>query len=113
MKNIVVKDKSFNFAIRIIKLYQFLTTKKKEYILAKQILRCGTSIGANIEEATGGVSKADFKNKLSIAYKEARETKYWLRLICATEYINKKMFDSIFNDCDEIIGILYTIIYKS
>ena len=81
--------------------------------MAKQILRSGTSIGANVEEATGSVSKADFKNKLSIAYKEGRETLYWLKLLNATELINKKMFDSLFEDCDEILKILYTIIHKS
>jgi four helix bundle protein len=113
MKDIIIKKKSFDFAVRIIKLYQFLTKEKKEYTLAKQILRSGISIGSNIEEATGGVSRADFKNKLSIAYKEGRETQYWLKLLQATDYISKKMFDSLFKDTDEIERILYTIIYKS
>lgn len=75
--NIVI-DKSYKFAIRIVKLYQFLVSEHNEYILSKQILRSGTSIGANVEEAIGGQSSKDFKAKLSIAYKEARETKYWL-----------------------------------
>ena len=113
MKHIIIQDNTFDFAIGIIRLYQFLTDSKKEYVLAKQVLRSGTSIGANVEEAAGGVSKADFKNKLSISYKEARETLYWLRLLHATDYLTKKMFDSLFNDCDEIARILYTIIYKS
>lgn len=113
MKNIIIRDKSFHFAIRIIRLYQFLTKEKKEFELARQILRSGTSIGANVEEATGGVSKADFKNKLSIAYKESRETIYWLKLLYATDFINKKMFESLGNDNDEIAKILYTIIHRS
>src|ERR1700690_1971257 len=98
MKDIIIQKKSFDFAVRIIKLYRFLKLEKKEYTLAKQILRCGTSIEADIEEATGGVSKADFKNKLSIAYKEGRETQYWLKLLQTTDYITKKMFDSLYKD---------------
>ncbi len=85
MKENVVRDKSYAFAIRIVKLYQHLSTKKKEFVLSKQILRCGTSIGANVEEALGGQSRADFVSKMSIAYKEARETCYWLRLLKDTE----------------------------
>jgi four helix bundle protein len=84
MKEIIIRKKSFDFAVRIINLYQYLVKQKNSYELAKQILRSGTSIGANIEEATGGVSKADFKNKLSISYKEARETLYWLKLLHKT-----------------------------
>lgn len=113
MKKIIVRDKSFNFAVRIVKLYQYLNKEKKEFELARQILKSGTSIGANAEEATGGVSKADFKNKLSITYKEARETMYWLKLLYATEYLNKKLYESLLNDCEELVKILYTIIYKS
>ena len=90
MKHIIIQDNTFDFAIGIIRLYQFLTDSKKEYVLAKQVLRSGTSIGANVEEAAGGVSKADFKNKLSISYKEARETLYWLRLLHATDYLTKR-----------------------
>jgi len=88
-ENSIILEKSFNFAVRIIKLYQYLSRNKKEYELSKQILRSGTSIGSNIEEAHGGISEADFSNKISIAYKETRETKYWLRLLFATDYINK------------------------
>lgn len=109
-KNNIVITKSFSFAVRIIKLYQFLLKNYKEYTISKQILRSGTSIGANIEEAHGGVSKADFSNKISIAYKESREVSYWLKLLYATNYINKKMFDSLFNDCDELSRITFTII---
>jgi len=113
MKEIIIREKSFAYAVRIVKLYQYLISKKKEFVLAKQILRCGTSIGANVEEASGGVSKADFKNKLSIAYKEGRETQFWLRLLLATDYIDRKMYESLNKDCDELMRILYTIIHKS
>lgn len=83
MKESVLKDKSYNFALRIVKLYKYIIREKKEFVLSKQILRSGTSIGANIEEANQAQSKADFVHKLSIAQKEAFETDYWLRL-CAT-----------------------------
>jgi four helix bundle protein len=108
-KNIAI-EKSFNFAVRIVKLYQYLRKKDKEYSLSKQILKSGTSIGANIEEAHGGISDSDFSNKISIAYKEARETNYWLKLLYATDYISKKMFDSLFNDSDELCKITYSIL---
>ena len=108
-QNIVI-DKSFNFAVRIVKLYQYLNKNHKEYTLAKQVLKSGTSIGANVEEAHGGISNSDFSNKISIAYKEARETLYWLRLLFATDYITKKMFDSLLNDCDELCKITYSIL---
>ncbi len=77
----VVQTKSYNFALRVIKLYKYLSQEKKEFILSKQLLRSGTSIGANIEESIGGQSKADFFAKLTIAYKETRESKYWIRLL--------------------------------
>ncbi len=111
-KNNVILDKSFLFAVRIIKLFQFLSDKK-EYVLSRQILRSGTSIGANVEEAHGGISNSDFSNKISIAYKEARETHYWLRLLFTTNYINKKIFDSMLNDCEELCKILYSILNTS
>lgn len=113
MKEVIIKKKSFDFAVRIVKLSIFLREKKKEYVISKQVLRSGTSIGANIEEASGGVSKADFRNKLSLAYKEARETHYWLRLLAATSYIDKRLYNSIETDCTEILKILYTIIKKT
>lgn len=106
----VVKDKSFDFAVRIVNLYKHLSQEKKEFVLSKQLLRSGTSVGANVEEAIGGVSKPDFKAKLGTAYKEARETKYWLRLLHATDYLTDKEFESIFNDSDELGKILFTII---
>ena len=110
--NIILK-KSFNFAVRIIKIYKYLSKEKSEYVLSKQILRCGTSIGANVEEAMGGVSKSDFIHKLSISYKESRETEYWLRLFEKTDMIDKKMFDSLYADNKEILKILYSIIKTS
>ena len=105
----VIQSRSFDFAVRIVRLYKYLTQEKKEFVLSKQILRSGTSIGANIEEAIGGQSKKDFYAKMTIAYKEARETLYWLRLLIATDYINKEEAESIKNDCIEIIKILTKI----
>ena len=113
MKENVVKDKSFAFAVRIINLYKVLTQDKKEYVMSKQLLRSGTSVGANIEEAIGGISKKDFRAKMSIAYKEIRETTYWLRLLQATDYLEKQEFDSFLNDADELGKLLYTIIKSS
>ncbi|HEY5122169.1 MAG TPA: four helix bundle protein [Ignavibacteria bacterium] len=112
-KDNVVKDKSFNFAIRVINLYKYIIKEENEFVISKQILRSGTAIGANIEEALGGVSRKDFANKLSIAYKEARETEYWLKLLFETNYISKSMFDSLFNDCNEVTKLLYVIIRKT
>jgi len=86
----VIQLKSYNFALRMVKLYRFLTEKKKEYVLSKQILKSGTSIGANVEEALGAQSKADFICKLAIAYKEARETHYWIRILRDSKYITEK-----------------------
>ena len=108
-KENIIQIKTFQFAVRIINFCKFLTIDKKEYIISKQILRSGTSIGANIEEAIGGQSKRDFINKVSLAYKESRETRYWLRLLKETNYIDDKMFCSINNDCEEIIKIITSI----
>jgi four helix bundle protein len=102
----VVKTKSYNFALRIIKLYKYLVEEKKEYVLSKQILRSGTSIGANVEEAIGGRSEKDFLFKLTIAYKEARETRYWIQLLGDGNYLNTEFTESIFNDCEELCKIL-------
>lgn len=113
MSDNIILEKSYAFAIRIVRLYQHLSDEKREFILSKQVLRSGTSIGANVEEAIGGVSKKDFKNKIGIAYKEARETNYWLRLLHDTDYIDTKSFESINHDCIEIIKILYSIIKSS
>ena len=99
-------EKSFSFALRIVKLYQHLSDRKKEFVLSKQILRSGTSIGANVEESLGAQSPSDFQAKISIAYKEALETAYWLRLLNASKFITERQFDSIYSDCSELIRIL-------
>ena len=109
----IIAEKSFLFAVRIVKLYQHLSEKKKEFVLSKQILRSGTAIGTNVEEAEGAISKADFSNKISIAYKEARETHYWIRLLSAIGFLNQKECESIMNDCEEILKILRAILNKT
>jgi four helix bundle protein len=107
--NLII-DKSFNFAIRIVHLYQFLCKEHKEFVLSKQVLRAGTSIGANVNEATQGQSKKDFLSKMNIALKEAVETKYWIKLLIQTEYLTDKQGDSIQKDCEEVIKILHAIV---
>ena len=102
----VIQQKSFAFAIRIVNAYKYLRSEKQEFVLSKQILRSGTSIGANVEEAIGGQSKADFFHKLSISYKEARETIYWLKLLQATNYLTDELAISLINDCNEICKII-------
>ena len=108
-QNNVIVEKTYKFAIRIIHLYQYLKEEKKEYVISKQILRCGTSIGANIEEAIGAQSDRDFFAKISISYKEARETKYWIRLLRDTDYISSKQAESLINDCEELLKIIGSI----
>jgi four helix bundle protein len=105
-----VYNKAYQFAIGIVKAYKHLSSEKKEFVLSKQLLRSGTSIGANIAEANGAISKADFRAKMSIAYKECLETKYWLSLLKDTEYITEKAFQSIHKDADEIGKMLFNII---
>ena len=104
-----VRDKSYAFALRIIKLYKFLVDEKKEYVLSKQILRSGTSIGANVEESIGGQSMRDFLSKMSIAYKEARETHYWLRLFRDSGFLSAEAADSLLSDCDELLKLIGSI----
>ena len=111
-KNNIIVEKSMDFAVRIVKLYKYLCDNKKEYVLSKQALRSGTSIGANVNEAIRGQSKADFGTKMNVALKEASETEYWLELLYRTDYIEKEHFDSIHNDCKEIIKILTSIVRK-
>jgi four helix bundle protein len=113
MKNSIVKDKSFLFAVRIVKLYQHLVKEKKESVLSKQLLRCGTSIGANINEALQGSSKKDFVNKMNISLKEAQETEYWLRLLYETDYLSEEAFKSIHNDSIELLKMLTSIVKTS
>ena len=112
-ENNVIVDKSKTFAVRIIKLYKYLCENKKEYVLSKQLLRSGTSIGANVKEAIRGQSKADFIAKMSIALKEASETEYWLELLHETDFIDKKKFDSIYADNNELLKLLMSIVKSS
>ena len=104
---VVVKSKAF--AIIIVGAYKYLTQDKSEFVMSKQLLRSGTSIGANVKEAIRGQSKPDFYSKLNIALKEASETEYWLEILYETEYIDKKLFDSINSDCQELIKLLVSI----
>jgi four helix bundle protein len=109
-KENVLKEKSYKFALRVVNLYKYLTENKKEYVLSKQVLRSGTSIGANITEGNQAQSKADFVHKLSIANKEAFETEYWLCLLRDAEYITEIQSDSLIVDCNELQKILTTSI---
>lgn len=109
MDNLIL-DKSKAFAIRIINLYKHLNEEKRGYILSKQLLRSGTSIGANCREAARGQSKADFVAKMNIALKEADETAYWLELLYATDFVTQVQFQSIYNDAEELIKLLVSII---
>jgi len=106
MKESVLKNKSFDFAVRIIKLYKYLIEEKKEFILSKQILRSGTSVGAMVREAEHSESKSDFINKMAIAQKEINETIYWIELLSVTNYITREEFESLNNEAIEIIKIL-------
>ena len=107
--NSIIENKSFEFAIRTVNLYKHLITEKKEYIMSKQLLKSGTSIGANVSEGEQGQSKADFHSKMCIALKEANETYYWLRLLFATEYLTEKEYLSMEPDIKEIIALLPSI----
>jgi len=109
MKENVLQNKSYDFALRIIKTYQYLCIEKKEFVLSKQILRARTSIGANVEEAIGEHSERDFIAKLSISYKEARETHYWIRLLKDSGYFSGKEIDSLLNECEELLKIIGSI----
>ena len=102
----ILKSKSFDFAIRVINLYEYLKKRHSEYIVSQQILRAGTSVGALVREAEFAESRKDFMHKLSIGLKEANESVYWLQLLYATEFINKKMFDSMIIDATELLKML-------
>ena len=112
-KENIVREKSFRFAIRAIRLYQYLTETKKEYVLSKQMLRSGTSVGANVREADNAESKADFIHKMGIAQKEADETMYWLELLKETEYLAANEFTSIHKDAEELLKLIRSIIITS
>ena len=109
----IILNKSYAFGLRVLKLYLHLKKKKVDGGLCSQLLHSGTSIGANVEEAVGGASRKDFINKLQIAYKEGRETRYWLRLLMDSEILEKKLADSFLKDCEEIIKILTVILNSS
>ena len=113
MSKYIVRDKSFYFALRIVKLYKYLTEQYKEYVLSKQVLRSGTAVGALIREAEQGESKADFVHKLAIALKEAKETEYWLALLFHSDYVDEKSYKSINADAEELIKLLTSIIKTS
>lgn len=108
----IVSKKASAFALRIIRMRQYLmeTAAKKEFVMSKQVLRSGTSVGANIEEALRGQSRADFVSKMNISLKEACETRYWLKLLADSQYIDKESAKSIMEDCDELIRILKSIV---
>ena len=106
----VIQEKSKRFAIRIIRLYQHLSQEKREFVLSKQLLRSGTSIGANVREAVQGFSRSDFRYKMSLALKESEETQYWLELLHETDYLSSKEFDSIYSDARELTKILTSIL---
>lgn len=108
-KKNILADKSYQFALKIISSCKELSAQK-EYILSKQLLRCGTSVGANVAEANGAISNADFSSKISIAYKESLETKYWLKLLRDSDYLKEKDFSSLFTMADELSKILFSIL---
>ena len=110
MKENILLEKTFEFAVRIINAYRHLVKEHREFVLSKQLLRSGTSIGANSEEAVGGQSRSDFAAKLAIAYKEARETKYWIRLLHATGYFEDAQAESLSEDAEELLRILGKIL---
>lgn len=109
----VCVEKSFSFAVRIVNLYKYMKDTHKEYVLSKQILRSGTSIGANVSEAQRGQSRADFAAKMNIALKEANETAYWLKLLRETSYLTGEQYDSLYADIDELISLLTAICRSS
>ena len=109
----IIEEKSFSFAVRIVNLNKYLNEQKKEFVLSKQLLRSGTSIGANVAEAEQAQSTLDFVSKMSIALKKVSETKYWLRLLSATDYLTAIEFNSLLSDCVELEKILVSIIKSS
>ena len=113
MEENAIASKSKRFAVRIVRLYQYLDKEKREQVLSKQVLRSGTSIGANVHEALQGQSKADFTAKMSIALKEAAETEYWLELLRETDYISADEYESIRKDCGEVSRLLTSIVKTS
>lgn len=113
MKQNFIEGLTEDFSVRIIKLYKYLQNEQNEFVMSKQILRSGTSVGANVSEAEGGISKKEFRAKMQIALKEIRETKYWLRLFRRTDYINDTQYNSIYADASKIEATLVKIIKGS
>ncbi|WPJ96578.1 four helix bundle protein [Coraliomargarita algicola] len=113
MKENVIKNKSFAFALRVVKLAQYLQKEKQEYVLSKQVLRSGTAVGALVREAEHAQSKADFINKMSIALKEANETEYWIDLLHQSDYIDDSNYHSIQPDIEELLKLLISIVKTS
>lgn len=113
MKSNVLKEKSFQFAIRIVNLYRYLRKQHGDYVLSQQLVRSGTSVGAVIREAENAESTKDFIHKLSIGLNEANETKYWLDLLLARAFINKTMYNSINTDCEELLKLLIASVKTS
>ena len=109
----VVKDKSYTFALQVIKAYKVLSQEKREFILSKQMLRSGTAIGALIKEAEHGQSRADFINKMNVALKETNETEYWLMLLKDSDYIEENTFSSLISECRELLRLLISIVKSS
>ena len=109
MQNMIL-EKSMDFAVRIVKMYQYLSEEKKEFIMSKQLMRSGTSVGANVREASQGQSKKDFTAKMSISLKEAIESEYWLELMYKTGYLTTEQYESVRADCKELIKLLTSII---
>jgi four helix bundle protein len=110
MKNNAIKDRCFELAVEIVFLYQFLSREKHEYILSRQVLRSGTSVGANISEGVVAQSKKEFCHRLAIAYKESRETEFWLKLLCSTGYITNEKAEKAQKKCDEVSRLLFSIL---
>ncbi len=106
MERNIIKDKSYSFSLRIVNLYKYLIYRKKEYVLSKQVLRSGTSVGANVEEAVGGYSEKDFLYKMLVAYREARETKFWINLLIDSGFLEKDISSSLLEECEEICKII-------
>lgn len=110
MKKSIITEKSMRFAVRVVNLYKYLTVVKKEFVMSKQLLRCGTSIGANIRESMSAESGLDFIHKLAISQKEAQESLYWLELLFNTDYLTTNQYESMSNDCEELQKIISSII---
>jgi four helix bundle protein len=106
----IIAIKSYKFAVRCVNLYKYLCEEKHDYVIGKQLLRSGTSIGANIKEAIRGISKAEFRAKMSISLKEASESEFWIELLRDTEYITKEEAESLLNDCGELLRLLMSIV---